>query len=115
MGDWYGIQSEVIESISKQGLACVIQTELEGLVSFRQTYFEPRCVMLITLDKITQIERLNNDDCTEEECEVALNRTEKYAQYNRNHPGLFDAVIVTSENTKTFKNRHVCSYRTIVL
>jgi hypothetical protein len=103
MGDWYGIQSEVIESISKQGLACVIQTELEGLLSFKQTYFEPRCVMLITLDKKSQIERLQNDEYNADECEIAVSRTEQYAEYNRNHPGLFDAVIVTGKSETFFK------------
>ncbi len=53
--------------------------------------------MLITLDKTKQIKRLQNDECTDDECDIAVGRTEQYAQYNRNHPGLFDAVIVTGK------------------
>ena len=64
-------------------------------MSFKQTYYEPRCVLLITLDKKAQIQRLINDDCTDDECEIAVKRVEWYAEYNRQHPGFFDAVIVT--------------------
>ena len=69
--------------------------ELESLLSFKQTYFEPRCVLIITLDRAVQIQRLLSQGCTENECEIAVNRTEWYAEYNRDHPGFFDAVIVT--------------------
>lgn len=72
--------------------------ELESLLSFKQTYFEPRCVLIITLDRTVQIQRLLAQNCTESECEIAVNRTEWYAEYNRDHPGFFDAVIVTGKN-----------------
>lgn len=42
-----------------------------------------------------QIQRLINQGCNETECEIAVSRTEWYADYNREHPGFFDAVIVT--------------------
>jgi guanylate kinase len=94
-GNWYGIQWNSIESVARQGLACVTQMELESLLSFKQTYFEPRCVLVITLDKVSQIQRLISQGCNESECEIAINRTEWYAEYNRDHPGFFDAVIIT--------------------
>ena len=71
--------------------------ELESLLSFKQTYFEPRCVLILTLDKMMQIQRLINQGCNETECEIAVSRTEWYADYNREHPGFFDAVIVTGK------------------
>ncbi len=84
--------------------------ELESLLSFKQTYFEPRCVLVITLDRAVQIQRLLAQNCNENECEIAVNRTEWYAEYNRDHPGFFDAVIVTGKiinknyNLKKLKN-----------
>jgi hypothetical protein len=84
--------------------------ELESLLSFKQTYFEPRCVLVITLDRAVQIQRLLAQNCNENECEIAVNRTEWYAEYNRDHPGFFDAVIVTGKiinknyNLKNLKN-----------
>ena len=56
---------------------------------------------MITLNKKVQIQRLIHDDCTDEECEVAVNRAEWYAEYNRTHPGFFDAVIVTGKQSRT--------------
>jgi hypothetical protein len=53
---------------------------------------------LITLDKKSQVQRLINDDCTDDECEIALNRVEWYSEYNKQHPGFFDAVIVTGNS-----------------
>lgn len=47
------------------------------------------------LDKKEQMKRLIDAHCTENEWEVASNRTEWYAEYNRQHPGFFDAVIIT--------------------
>ena len=81
--------------MAKEGLACVTQMELEALFSFKQTYFEPRCVLLITLDPNVQYNRLIHQELSEIECENALARTEWYAEYNREHPGFFDAVILT--------------------
>jgi guanylate kinase len=100
-GDWYGLQWESIEAVARQGLACVTRMELESLLSFKQYYFEPRCVLILTLDEQIQLERLLNDGCRENECELALNRTNWYKEYNQTHPGFFDAVIITG---KTFLN-----------
>ena len=49
-GEWYGIQWDSIEAVARQGLACIMTMELEALLSFKQTYFEPRCVLVLTLD-----------------------------------------------------------------
>ncbi|CAF0994429.1 unnamed protein product [Brachionus calyciflorus] len=103
-GDWYGTQWDSIESVAKQGLACVINMELESLLSFKQTYFEPRCVLILTLDKKIQKKRLLDSNKSESECEVAMNRTEMYAEYNRQHPGFFDAVIESDDAEKGYEN-----------
>lgn len=67
--------------------------ELESLLSFKQTYFEPRCVLILTMEKKIQLKRLVDLNCSESESEVALNRTEMYANYNQEHPGFFDADV----------------------
>jgi guanylate kinase len=94
-GDWYGIQWESIESVARQGLACVTQMELESLLSFKQYYFEPRCVLIITLDKDVQSQRLMQQGCREKECDLALARSDWYSEYNQSHPGFFDSVIIS--------------------
>jgi hypothetical protein len=71
--------------------------ELELLLSFKQYYFEPRCVLIATMDKDVQYQRLLNQGCKEKECELALSRSDWYSDYNQNHPGFFDAVIISGE------------------
>lgn len=78
--------------------------ELESLLSFKQTYFEPRCVLILTLDKKVQNQRLVSQGSNEAECEVAMNRTEWYADYNRDHPGFFDAVISSDDLEEGYEN-----------
>ena len=104
MGDWYGTEWSGVEAVARQGLACVIQMELESLLSFKQTYFEPRCVLVITLDKERHRERLAQLGCSEKEREMALGRAEWYAEYNREHPGFFDTVIVTDDIEQGYQN-----------
>ncbi len=103
-GDWFGVQMDSIEAVARQGLACVIQMELESLLSFKQTYFEPRCVLILTMDKLVQAQRLVNQNCSDNECEIAISRTEWYAEYNRDHPGFFDAVIITDDINEGYEN-----------
>lgn len=81
--------------------------ELESLISFKKTYFEPRCVLATTLDRNIQFERLKSQGLSEFECEVAKARAEWYQDYNNKHPGFFDAVIITdnlSQGFGTLKN-----------
>ena len=49
------------------------------------------------------MQRLINQGCNENECEIAINRAEWYAEYNRDHPGFFDAVIITGKNYKKLR------------
>lgn len=78
--------------------------ELESLLSFKQTYFEPRCVLILTIDKKIQMKRLFEQNCSESESEVAINRTEMYANYNQEHPGFFDAVISSNDLDSGYEN-----------
>lgn len=86
-----------IEAVAAQGLACVTQMELESLISFKKNYFEPRCVLVTTLEKNVQSERLKGQGLSEFEREVAKARAEWYEDYNNKHPGFFDAVIITGK------------------
>lgn len=50
------------------------------------------------------MKRLIDQNCSESESEVALNRTEMYANYNQEHPGFFDAVISSEDLDKGYEN-----------
>ncbi|CAF1030136.1 unnamed protein product [Rotaria sp. Silwood1] len=95
-GDWNGLQRSSIENVAREGLACVVQIELEGLLSIKQSHFEPRCVLLLPMDQQIHRRRLQLQGFEEGEITMALNRVELYAEYNRTHPGFFDAFISTN-------------------
>ncbi|CAF3210006.1 unnamed protein product [Rotaria socialis] len=95
-GDWNGLQRSSIENVAREGLACVIQIELEGLLSIKQSHFEPRCVLLLPMDQQIHKRRLQLQGYEEGEIAMALNRVELYTEYNRTHPGFFDAFISTN-------------------
>ncbi|CAF1335608.1 unnamed protein product [Rotaria sordida] len=95
-GDWNGLQRSSIENVAREGLACVVQIELEGLLSIKQSHFEPRCVLLLPMDQQIHKRRLQLQGFEEGEITMALNRVELYAEYNRTHPGFFDAFILTN-------------------
>ncbi|CAF1536159.1 unnamed protein product [Adineta steineri] len=95
-GDWHGLQRSSIENVAREGLACVVQIELEGLLSIKQSHFEPRCVLLLPMDPQIHERRLQLQGFDEGEIKMALSRVELYAEYNRTHPGFFDAFISTN-------------------
>lgn len=96
-----------------QGLACVMHLELESLISFKKTYFEPRCVLITTLDRKVQNDRLTNEGLNEIECEIARARSDWYEEYNNQHPGFFDAVILTGNLIKT-KTLYIIRYKNFI-
>jgi guanylate kinase len=116
-GDWHGLQRSSIENVARGGLACVVQIELDvsersnryecplfhclqGLLSLKQTHFEPRCVLLLPMDQHIHRHRLESQGLDEGAIAMALSRVEVYAEYNRSHPGFFDAFISTGQQTR---------------
>ncbi|CAF0904939.1 unnamed protein product, partial [Didymodactylos carnosus] len=88
-GDWHGLQRSSVENVAKEGLAC-------GLLSIKQSHFEPRCLLLLPMDKKIHKKRLQNLGFGDSEITIAISRVEKYAEYNRTHPGFFDSFICTN-------------------
>ncbi len=69
-------------------------------MSIKQSHFEPRCVLLLPMDRQIHKRRLQLQGFEEGEITMALSRVELYAEYNRTHPGFFDAFISTSITKK---------------
>lgn len=69
-------------------------------MSIKQSHFEPRCVLLLPMDRQIHKRRLQIQGFEEGEISIALSRVELYAEYNRTHPGFFDAFISTSRNRR---------------
>jgi len=64
------------------------------VLTLKNTYFEPRYVMLMPLSSRTHEKRLR-ERCLypDAQIEYVLERASMYAIYNREHPGFFDMFI----------------------
>ncbi|XP_062338774.1 leucine-rich repeat and guanylate kinase domain-containing protein [Osmerus eperlanus] len=93
-GHWYGLSREAVEAVAREGLACCVHMELEGVFSLKNSYFEPRYVLLIPTDQERYCLRLRRRALyTQPQVEAALGRVHLYARVSREHPGFFDDVI----------------------
>ncbi|XP_027147699.1 leucine-rich repeat and guanylate kinase domain-containing protein isoform X3 [Larimichthys crocea] len=93
-GHRYGLTRDAIEDVAREGLACCVHMELEGVLSLKNSYFEPRYILVIP----TQVERYTGhlkrrDLYTPAQIDMAVSRIELYANTNRQRPGFFDNVI----------------------
>ncbi|KAK7919266.1 hypothetical protein WMY93_010550 [Mugilogobius chulae] len=43
----YGLTREAVEEVAREGLACCVHMELEGVLSLKNSHFEPRYILLI--------------------------------------------------------------------
>ncbi|KAM7378260.1 hypothetical protein PAMA_013248 [Pampus argenteus] len=93
-GHSYGLTRDSIEDVAREGLACCVHMELEGVLSLKNSYFEPRYILFIPTQLEKYIGHLKNRDLyTPAQIEMAVSRTELYANFNRQRPGFFDNVI----------------------
>ena len=68
--------------------------QLQGVLTLKNTYFEPRYVLVMPLDKEAHEKRLRDRGrYTEEEIAYTLRRADIYCKYNQDHPGFFDMMI----------------------
>uniref|UniRef100_A0A8C7RES7 Leucine rich repeats and guanylate kinase domain containing n=1 Tax=Oncorhynchus mykiss TaxID=8022 RepID=A0A8C7RES7_ONCMY len=93
-GHWYGLSREAIEDVAREGLACCVHMELEGVFSLKNSHFEPRYVLMIPTDKEQYGRRLRTRALyTQTQIDTAVARVDTYVLINRERPGFFDNVI----------------------
>ncbi|PIK36451.1 hypothetical protein BSL78_26718 [Apostichopus japonicus] len=112
-GHSYGVSLNAIETVAEQGLACVLPMEVEGVLSLKLAYFQPRYILLLPLDPKRQEERLQADGgLTSSQITYAVARTQLYQQTHQDKPGFFDRAIDTSdlENAYSQLSRLVMTY-----
>ncbi|KAM5303837.1 leucine-rich repeat and guanylate kinase domain-containing protein isoform 1-T1 [Glossophaga mutica] len=90
----YGLNRDTIEAIARDGLASCIHMEIEGVRSLKCTYFEPRYILLVPMDKKKYEGYLRRKGLfSRAEIEFAVSRVDPYIKVNQEFPGYFDAVI----------------------
>lgn len=75
------------------------------MLTLKNTYFEPRYVLIMPLDRESHERRLRERGIyAENQIVWSMDRAEVYAEYNRDHPGFFD-MMINSGKYKQYKHR----------
>jgi hypothetical protein len=92
----YGLTMAAIEQVAQQGLACVTHMNLEGILTLKQSYFEPRYILTIPLATQVHEDRLNAKSHASNGtiCNILADVC-KYKEFHQDNPGFFDATINT--------------------
>ncbi|XP_075064646.1 leucine-rich repeat and guanylate kinase domain-containing protein isoform X2 [Mixophyes fleayi] len=97
-GHYYGLSRESVESVAREGLACCTHLEIEGVRSLKNSYFQPRYILLLPMDKEKYEGWLRRKGLfTRSEIDVAVSRVDMYINIHHDSPGFFDAVINTDD------------------
>ncbi|XP_008562237.1 PREDICTED: leucine-rich repeat and guanylate kinase domain-containing protein-like, partial [Galeopterus variegatus] len=90
----YGLNRDTIEGIARDGLASCIHMEIEGVRSLKCSYFEPRYILVVPMNKEKYEGYLRRKGLfSRAEIEFAVSRVNLYIKINQKWPGYFDAVI----------------------
>ncbi|CAH6778412.1 Lrguk [Phodopus roborovskii] len=101
----YGLNRDTVEGIARDGLASCIHMEIEGVRSLKFSYFEPRYVLVVPMDKEKYEGYLRRKGLfSRAEIEFAISRVDVYVKINRKFPGYFDAVINADMKTSYLKS-----------
>ncbi|ETE57128.1 Leucine-rich repeat and guanylate kinase domain-containing protein, partial [Ophiophagus hannah] len=117
-GFYYGLSREIIETIAREGLATCVHLEIEahklptaklslclskGVRSLKNSYFEPRYILLIPVNKEKYGGHLRRMGLfSRPEIEEALCRVDMYTGVNQDFPGFFDAIINVDDYDEAF-------------
>uniref|UniRef100_W5L581 Leucine rich repeats and guanylate kinase domain containing n=1 Tax=Astyanax mexicanus TaxID=7994 RepID=W5L581_ASTMX len=102
-GHWYGLSREAIESAAREGLACCVHMEIEGVYSLKNSYFEPRYILLIPTSTEEYISRMKARGLySNAQIDTAVSRIDLYVRVNREQPGFFDSVIPSDNREEAY-------------
>ncbi|XP_032954574.1 leucine-rich repeat and guanylate kinase domain-containing protein [Rhinolophus ferrumequinum] len=90
----YGLNRDTIEGIARDGLASCVHMEIEGVRSLKNSYFEPRYILVVPMNKKKYEGYLRRKGLfSRAEIEFAVSTVDLYVDINQTFPGYFDAVI----------------------
>uniref|UniRef100_A0A3P8S6A1 Leucine rich repeats and guanylate kinase domain containing n=1 Tax=Amphiprion percula TaxID=161767 RepID=A0A3P8S6A1_AMPPE len=93
-GHSYGLTRDAIEEVAREGLACCVHMELEGVFSLKNSYFEPRYILLIPIQVEKYTGHLKKRGLySQAQIDAAVSRIELYTNTNKQRPGFFDNII----------------------
>ncbi|XP_057711871.1 leucine-rich repeat and guanylate kinase domain-containing protein isoform X1 [Corythoichthys intestinalis] len=93
-GHRYGLSRDAIEDVAREGLACCVQMELEGVLSLKKSIFEPRYILIVpTMADNYRAALRTRNRYTDAQMDAVVSRIELYTNFNRRRPNFFDNVI----------------------
>ncbi|XP_071792504.1 leucine-rich repeat and guanylate kinase domain-containing protein-like [Asterias amurensis] len=102
-GHRYGVSQEAIEDVAKEGLACILTLEMEGVLSLKLSYYEPRYILLVPVDAAAHETRLRSiGSLSQASIEKAISETGRYREINQDKPGFFDMTVDSSDVNEAF-------------
>uniref|UniRef100_A0A8C9V952 Leucine rich repeats and guanylate kinase domain containing n=1 Tax=Scleropages formosus TaxID=113540 RepID=A0A8C9V952_SCLFO len=108
-GHLYGLSREAIEGAARDGLACCVHMELEGVYSLKNTYLEPRYVLLVPTDSEAYARRMRQRGLySPSQIDAAVGRVDFYVHVHRERPGFFDNTIPCGERTSQNARQRCC-------
>ncbi|XP_066111364.1 leucine-rich repeat and guanylate kinase domain-containing protein-like isoform X1 [Saccopteryx bilineata] len=100
----YGLSRDTIEGIARDGLASCVHMEIEGVRSLKHTYFEPRYILVLPMNKKQYEGHLRRKGLFNRvEIEFAVSRVDHYVEVNQKNPGYFDAIINADDLDDAYK------------
>ncbi|KAM7131534.1 leucine-rich repeat and guanylate kinase domain-containing protein isoform 1-T3 [Ciconia maguari] len=100
---YYGLGRDTVESIAREGLATCVHLEIEGVRSLKNTYFKPRYILLVPMNKEKYEGHLRRKGLfSRPEIEEAVSRVDMYIKISQDFPEYFDAVVNTDELDEAF-------------
>ncbi|XP_012576227.1 PREDICTED: leucine-rich repeat and guanylate kinase domain-containing protein [Condylura cristata] len=101
----YGLNRDTVDGIARDGLASCIHMEIEGVRSLKYSYFEPRYIMVVPMNKKKYEGYLRRKGLfSRAEIEFAVSRVDLYIKINQKFPGYFDAVINADDLDVAYQN-----------
>uniref|UniRef100_A0A8D1KPE6 Leucine-rich repeat and guanylate kinase domain-containing protein n=1 Tax=Sus scrofa TaxID=9823 RepID=A0A8D1KPE6_PIG len=101
----YGLSRDTVEGIARDGLASCVHMEMEGVRSLKYSYFEPRYILVVPMDKKKYEGHLRRKGLFSRiEIEFAVSRVDLYIKINQEYPGYFDAVINADDLDVAYEN-----------
>ncbi|KAM9704742.1 leucine-rich repeat and guanylate kinase domain-containing protein [Menidia menidia] len=93
-GHRFGLTRDVIDDLAREGLACCLHMELEGIFGLKKSHLEPRYILLIPAQVEKYIGQLKSCGLyTPAQIDVAVSRIDLYASTNKQQMRFFDDVI----------------------
>ncbi|XP_053719680.1 leucine-rich repeat and guanylate kinase domain-containing protein isoform X2 [Synchiropus splendidus] len=103
-GDMFGLSTEAVDALARDGLACCVPMELEGVLSLKNCHFEPRYVLLLPSRVDQYVERLRSRGIyTPAQVDAAVSRLHLYVTFHQQRPGFFDSTVVCDDLDEAYQ------------